>query len=167
VPGDRERRDVVAALQEVLTGVHPATVVVARALGANTTDAAALQHLLADGPLGPVELGGRLGLRSGSATAMVDRLVAAGHAERRAHPSDRRRMVVAPTERAAAEAARVLGPLLAEFAAASDGLSAEEQRVVATYLGRVADALRRCAAPDGGSGAAGVDGPTRDRTHRR
>jgi DNA-binding MarR family transcriptional regulator len=47
-------------------------------LGIGDTDMTALEHLFANGPLGPVELGEKLGLRSASATALVDRLEAAG-----------------------------------------------------------------------------------------
>ncbi len=113
----------------------------------------------AEGPLGSVELGNRLGgMRSASATALVDRLEAAGHVERR-HPSDRRRLVVVPTERADEASYEAFAPLDAELMAAADDLTDEERAAVARYLDRVVEASnsfnephRTRSAPPGGSG---------------
>ena len=105
-------------------------------------DMTALEHLLQDGPFGPAELGNLLGMRSASATALVDRLEAVGHVERRAHPTDRRRLVVEPTSHAVAEVLGVIQPLVAGLDAAAEELSPDEQRVVLGYLNRVAGVLR-------------------------
>jgi DNA-binding MarR family transcriptional regulator len=94
------------------------------------------------GPLGPVELGARLGLRSASATALVDRLEAMGHVERRPHPSDRRRLVVVPTEHARREAAGALQPLIDGLDEVAAGMTEAEQEVVRRYLERAAAAMR-------------------------
>ena len=74
----------------------------ARRLGIGITDIAALEHLSsAAQPLGPVELGHRLGIRSASATALVDRLEQSGHLRREARPDDRRRVALVPSEHSA------------------------------------------------------------------
>jgi len=82
---------------------------VATVLGVNRTDARCLEILMFDFPDGatPADLGAALGLTSGSVTTMVDRLVRSHHVVRKAHPSDKRKVVVAPTDgaRQAAEAA--------------------------------------------------------------
>ena len=112
------------------------------------SDLDALEHLMTGGPLGPVELGAKLGLRSASATALVDRLEAMGHVERRRHPSDRRRLVVVPTEHAAREAGAALQPLVDGLDAVASDFSEDEQAVVRRYLERAAASLRDYAPPD-------------------
>ena len=113
----------------------------ARRLRLGVNDVAALDRLLQAGPLGPAELGRRLGMRPASATALVDRLEAAGHVERRRHPADRRRLTVEPTQRAVERMLEELRPLLDELDAAAGELTPDERRVVARYLRRVAGAL--------------------------
>lgn len=120
----------------------------ARRLGLGVNDMTALDHLLQDGPLGPAELGSLLGMRSASATALVDRLEAVGHVERRAHPTDRRRLVVEPTPHAVEEVLGVIRPLVAGIDAVAEELSPEEQRVVLGYLSRVTSILRDYDADD-------------------
>jgi DNA-binding MarR family transcriptional regulator len=112
----------------------------AEAFSLDNTDVIALDHLGA-GPLGPVELGDRLVMRSASATALVDRLETAGHVQRQPHPSDRRRLTVVPTTSAIRQVVEALGPLLADLDAAAAELPPDQQQAVARYLERVAHAL--------------------------
>lgn len=114
----------------------------ARALGLGANDVWALERLRVEGPLGPVELGHRLGgMRSASATALVDRLEAAGHVERRRHPSDRRRLVVVPTDQAEEAGEEAFAPLTVGLDEAAADLSPEERVAVARYLDRVTEAI--------------------------
>lgn len=114
----------------------------ARVLEMGANDLWALERLRVEGPLGPVELGNRLGgMRSASATALVDRLEAAGHVERRRHPSDRRRLIVVPTEQADAAGYEAFAPLDAELVRAAADLTPEERAAVARYLDRVTEAM--------------------------
>jgi DNA-binding MarR family transcriptional regulator len=117
-------------------------VTMARLLALAPSDVTALEHLLADGPLGPVELGQRLGMTSASATTLVDRLEAAGHVERRPHPSDRRRLVVVPTERAGETAYATGAPVFEGLEAAAADLTPEERGAVARYLNRAIAVLQ-------------------------
>ncbi len=113
-------------------------VALGRILGMGSNDVWALERLGIEGPLGPVELGKRLGgMRSASATALVDRLESAGHVERRRHPSDRRRLVVVPTYEGGAEAIAPLANALEEVA---NEFTDEERAVIARYLDRVTEA---------------------------
>lgn len=113
-------------------------VALGRILGMGSNDVWALERLGIEGPLGPVELGKRLGgMRSASATALVDRLESAGHVERRRHPSDRRRLVVVPTYEGGAEAIVPLANALEEVA---NEFTDEERAMVARYLERVTEA---------------------------
>jgi hypothetical protein len=66
----------------------------AHAVGLGPTDYQALNLLELRGPQSPGQLSIALGLTTGATTRLVDRLVAAGHAERAADPGDRRKVVV-------------------------------------------------------------------------
>ena len=129
------------ALRRVVQATQGANLALARRLGLGVTDVAALDHLLERGPLGPAELGERLGLRSASATALVDRLEAAGHVERHPHPSDRRRLAIVPTDHARSETLTALGPLLEAIGEAGADLAPAEREAIVGYLDRVAAAL--------------------------
>jgi DNA-binding MarR family transcriptional regulator len=100
------------ALREMMQANAEITRELAQRLGLGVNDMAALDHLLQNGPIGPAELGALLGMRSASATALVDRLEAAGHVERRPHPTDRRRLVVEPTPHAVEEVLGMIRPLV-------------------------------------------------------
>ena len=129
------------ALREVMWANAEANQGLARRLGLGINDVVALDHLLQDKPLGPAELGQRLGIKSASATALVDRLEAAGHVERRPHPTDRRRLTIEPTQHALREILGVLSPLLDDLESVTGELSPEEQLVVMRYLSRVTEVL--------------------------
>ena len=137
-----EAGEVSRALREVVWANAEANQGLARRLGLGTSDVAALDHLLQDGPLGPAELGNRLGMRSASATVLVDRLEAAGHVERHRHPTDRRRLTVEPTQHAVREVLGALRPLLEGLEEAAGELSPDERRATTRYLRRVSGILR-------------------------
>jgi len=135
------------ALRQVLVANRDAQQALAAHLGLGGNDLSAMEHLLAapDG-LGPADLAERLGIRSASATVLVDRLEQAGHVTRSAHASDRRRTVVTPTDHARDEVIRALVPLIAAVDAAADGLTPDEQATVTRFLSKAADNLRQAAA---------------------
>lgn len=74
-------------------------------LGVGPVEVTALSHLFFDGPITPRELGTRIGLTTGSVTALVDRTEAAGFTVRNPNPDDRRSVFVTltPTGRQAME----------------------------------------------------------------
>lgn len=111
-------------------------------LGIGVTDLLALDHATASAtPLGVVELGQRLGIRSASATVLVDRLVAAGHLERGPHPTDRRRTSLHPTDIARHEIRAALNPLLADLDTITGGLDESEAAAVLRFLREITAAL--------------------------
>lgn len=130
------------ALRDLLAAAAVANHAIARRLGLGLTDLTALDHLIAAGPLGTGELAERLGMRSPSATALLDRLEAAGYVRRAAHPDDRRRVLVEPTPAGRSAAERAVGPLVAELDALAARRTAQEQALVADHLAAVAAALR-------------------------
>lgn len=110
-------------------------------------DYAALGHVTNEpGTLGPVELSARLGISSGSATELVDRLERSGHVERRRHPDDRRRLTLHPTDRAISGVLGELAPLFSALDALAGELDPDGQAVVAGYLRAAAQRMRAFAA---------------------
>lgn len=103
-----------------------------------------LQFLLARGRDGfdvkPSEISRRLGISSASTTALLDRLERQGSVRRVSHPTDRRSILIAPTERAFAEVADIIDAYDARVASAIDELSDEERRAVVAFLDSVTEA---------------------------
>ena len=86
--------EAVEALRElILAGDHYRQNMTAY-LNLDMSQTQALSYLYNRGDMGQSELGALLGFNTSSMTALVDRLERAGIAERRPHPSDRRRSVV-------------------------------------------------------------------------
>ncbi|MEV4349464.1 MarR family transcriptional regulator [Actinoplanes sp. NPDC049596] len=148
-PERAQGSELARAVRAVLQANGEATHSLARRLGVGITDAVALDHLLSstDG-LGPTELGQRLGIRSASATTLVDRLDAAGHAQRIPHPSDRRRQTVVATGHAYEEVRDALAPLLRRIEEAVARLSPEEAAAAVSFLREVAAAMHDYAEGD-------------------
>lgn len=96
-------------------------------------------HLLDAGPLAPRILGARLGLTSGSVTALVDRLEGQGYITRRPDPHDRRGVLVEATALAAARLQTAYAPL-AEAVGKLAGRYGPERAVGATK--HLSDAAR-------------------------
>ena len=142
-----DRRPVGSPIASALRAVHLAERRVGEALagevGLGPTDFEALGHLLEDGPVGPTELGRRQGLSSAAATALADRLEAAGHVERTRHPHDRRRLILAPTQHASDELFERLLPLIAEVEAVASTYTPEEQAAIARFLREIAAVYAR------------------------
>jgi DNA-binding MarR family transcriptional regulator len=141
-PNPVEANDTTWALREVFDSYVAANTAIAKHLELSANDFAAIEHLLANDSLGPVELGERLGIRSASATVMVDRLEASGHVQRKSHPTDRRRRTLTVTPKATGELMSFLGPLIGQLSAVASDLTPEDRAVVHRYLNTVAEVMR-------------------------
>jgi DNA-binding MarR family transcriptional regulator len=112
----------------------------------------ALGHLHYDGELTPGELSVRLGLSSGTMTALVDRLESGGYATRSPNPGDRRSQLVRISETGTA----IMSSISAEFAQSIHrtlvSMSAQTRRALV-------DALAALAADIDAHSAALVDAP--------
>ncbi|MEU4690809.1 MarR family transcriptional regulator [Actinoplanes sp. NPDC023714] len=116
---------------------------IARRMGLSSGDFLALKHLVtAERPIGPVELGRLLGLTSGAATGLVNRLETAGWARREPHPDDRRRQTLTVTAHASETLLRELRPLAGEIERVAASLSPEQQRLVVATIERLTTAHR-------------------------
>ena len=96
----RDRADLVAELAREVRWLSARSVLVshlaAERAGLRPTDLEALDILALTGPIPAGRLAALTGLSSGSATALIDRLEAAGCARREPDPADRRRVIVRP-----------------------------------------------------------------------
>lgn len=82
----------------------------------------------------PSDLGRLLNLSSASTTALVDRLVANGHAERTRSETDRRRVLVRHTDTAVHEGRAIFGPLAARLSSHLEGFSPGQMGTAAAVL---------------------------------
>ena len=90
--------DGIDALRALIVSGEHLRQAIAEHFNTGVPETLALSHLRLRGPLGPRELAGRLGLTPSTVTSLLDRLEAAGFAERTAHPTDRRKTVISLTE---------------------------------------------------------------------
>ena len=113
--------------------------------GVHRTHLHALAHLMeaerAGRQMSPGELSEALGLSAPATTALVDRLVAAGHAERRTHPTDRRRTIIATTDAAAHTGSAIFAPLAVRLREVSSALDGHEREVVTRFLHAVVEQM--------------------------
>lgn len=115
---------------------------VGRQLTVNPTDLQAMEHLIMSGPLTPSELARRLGITAAAVTAVVDRLIAVGHASRTQHPTDRRAVVVVPNPASVTRAMTALMPMIMGIDAVLDEFDEDERAVIRAYLERVLEVYR-------------------------
>ena len=123
-----------AAYRRYLAAVVRFHLQAAERSGLGPTDYQAASLLKLDGPTTTGALGGRLGLTAGSATRVVDRLVAAGLARRIADPGDRRRVLVEHTGVLPDGLAGLLDRVRAPLGELMAGLTGPERAGVARYL---------------------------------
>ncbi|MBB3665215.1 DNA-binding MarR family transcriptional regulator [Prauserella sediminis] len=114
----------------------------ARDLALSLNDLTALHHLVGRPPLGPADLGKRLGMSSASATVLVDRLEQAGYARRERDPHDRRRVVVTVTAATEQRSLAAVAPLVEAITKISTELDATTRQAVTHYLSQVVQAMQ-------------------------
>ena len=91
----------------------------------------------------PSDISRHLGISSASTTALIDRLERQGNVERRTHPTDRRSILVAPTERAVSEVADVVDAYDRRIGTAIAGLSETDRTAIVTSTPAFVSSLTR------------------------
>jgi DNA-binding MarR family transcriptional regulator len=94
-------------------------------------------------PVTPRDVARHLGLTTAATTTVLDRLVEAGHVERRPHPTDGRSKVLVVTDHARQEAHGVLIGLHEEMRAAAAAVPVEARPALLAFLGDVTEAMHR------------------------
>jgi DNA-binding MarR family transcriptional regulator len=121
-------------LREVIEQSADYSRMVGEQLQVNQTDFEAMEHLIAHGPMSAGDLAKAVGISPGSATVMIDRLVALGHVSREPNPNDRRGVLVAPNPESVAQAWKHISPLIAASEKALADLSLAERTAIEAYL---------------------------------
>lgn len=116
-------------------------------LTVNPTDLAAMELLIAQGPMSPSALASRLGLTTAATTTVVDRLVALDHVRREPNPTDRRGIRVIPNPRSIDTAASVIAPMIVAVDGVLDRFDADDQRAITAYLEGVSQVYHEHANP--------------------
>ena len=88
----------IQALRALIASVERMQRAASTRYGLSTSEAVALRELEVNGSLTPSDIAQRTGLTSSSVTNLVDRLERLGLARRRAHPDDRRSVLIDLTE---------------------------------------------------------------------
>lgn len=115
----------------------------AKRMGIETSELAALEHLQGAGPMTPGRLGRRLSMSPGAVTALVDRLEKRGHVERMPNPEDRRSALVRETEEGLGDSLEHLWPYILEMRGIEEGFTEEERRVISRFLQAATEATHR------------------------
>lgn len=117
----------------------------AEAAALHRSELSAVTHLASVGrPLTMRELADRVALSPGATTAVVDRLIARGHAVRGRDPADGRRVTVALSSQAEALGGRFFGELAGRVREVLDRFDGEELDVLERFLAQLPSAI----APD-------------------
>src|SRR6478609_4203017 len=141
--------DAPTAVLQALRGYRSAEVATRRStrdsMGMGETDLLALRYLLraqsAGERVGPKDLSRTLGITTASTTSLIDRLVSSGHVRREPHPTDRRSLVIVPTSATDSEVRATLGEMHRRMLEVAESMSAEDARVVITFLRRMSSAI--------------------------
>jgi DNA-binding MarR family transcriptional regulator len=115
---------------------------VGRRLGVSPTDRKCLD-LISRGAVTAGELGRFTGLTSGAVTGIIDRLVAAGYAQRVTDPNDRRRVLVSrkPGTKLDQVLPAIFGPLGDDMAKVASRYTSEQLALIADFLARTREVL--------------------------
>jgi DNA-binding MarR family transcriptional regulator len=128
------RRQVGEEVRAFQCAVDAVDEAVAERLGVNRTDLRCLDVLLQLGEATPGELCTRLGLTTGSVTAMLDRLETMGYLSRSRHPSDRRKVVVRPSREVARLGGKFYGPIAEAGARSIAGYDSRDLELLIGFL---------------------------------
>lgn len=111
----------------------------------NLTDLRALRMMVEwerrGADVSPHDLARHLRISTASTSKMIDRLSAAGHVERRPHPTDRRARVVVLTDHSRSTFYEHLGGHLSAMRRIASDYDDEQLRIIADFLSRMANAL--------------------------
>ncbi|QCU77298.1 MarR family transcriptional regulator [Citricoccus sp. SGAir0253] len=143
--GAEEMRELVHALRRYAEASDRVVEAAGQEHGLFRTDLRALALLMQRQAEGlqttPKDLGRLLNLTSASTTALVDRLVANGHARRSRSTTDRRSVIVHHTPQALEDGRAVFAPISEHMMRRLTGFSPEQMRTAAEVIAAATGAL--------------------------
>jgi DNA-binding MarR family transcriptional regulator len=131
--GERRPDEVVGAISELIRAEHRHAAHLGLAMELPAADTLALYHL-ANEPLTASDLGDRLGLTSGSVTALINRLIARQLAHRKRSETDGRVVFVELTTSGRQESWTALSSFVLSVERAAQELTAQEREIVITFV---------------------------------
>lgn len=141
---DRDRsREVVEAVEAYAVAESDMRHRARRSMALGESEFSVLRDLVAEqsgAGLTPGDVSRRLGASSASTTALLDRLERAGYLHREAHPTDRRRVLLVPSETARAQMDATIGAFERDVEGVARGLRDDEVDIVLAFLARIAAA---------------------------
>ncbi|MGX7677424.1 MarR family winged helix-turn-helix transcriptional regulator [Jatrophihabitans sp. DSM 45814] len=132
---------VLLALRKLLLGTEHHRRSLAKTMGVGTIELAVMGHLHESGELTPKDIGDRLGVTTGSTTAILDRIEQAGYLVRKPNPYDRRSVILSLTPNGELAIAAAIETQAAQLTAALAGTGYENLEGMATALNAVADTV--------------------------
>jgi len=137
--------DIVASMQRLTTESQKVAQAFATQQGLGHIDLEALLHVMqaerGGDPVTAGRLGELLGVTSGAATGVIDRLERVGHVQRSRDDADRRRVLVRYSDRARAVAGAFFGPLGVMSDEVMSGFDEAELRTVRRFLDGMSAAM--------------------------
>ena len=107
---------------------------IAEQLDVYNHDWTTIDMLSETGPITAGELGRRVGLTTGSVTALVDRLERAGYVKRERHPKDRRSIMIVPQYEDKSEVQHVYETLNQHMTELTNQYTAEQMETIQSFL---------------------------------
>jgi len=138
-------RNLITASRRIHGAIDAIDYAISERLGIHRNDLRVL-NLLEHGPLTPREIGERVGLTSGSVTALIDRLERAGFVERRPSERDRRSIEVGITQERYGEIAVLYRQCADSLMVKFGGQQEHQLKISATVLADFATAMEQVAA---------------------
>jgi DNA-binding MarR family transcriptional regulator len=103
----------------------------------NPTDRLVMEHLIQHGPQTPSELATAVGITPAAMTTSLDRLEELGHAHRAPHESDRRKLVVTPSEKSVGVIMSHLMAMVIDIDSITQEFTPEQMSAITNFLERV------------------------------
>lgn len=129
-----EERDIRSRVQQLTMRQQRFERSLAKRLDLDAAGLEVVDHLISSGPTTPTELAHRVEISTAAMTLVLNRLEDRGHIGRERHPSDGRKLIVTVSDAAAADAERMVAPLIDEVEDVISAMSEEERAVVSRFL---------------------------------
>jgi DNA-binding MarR family transcriptional regulator len=135
-------REILDAMRAIDGDIERVEEIAASRLGINLTDFRCLDVLSRGEHLTAGQLADEAGLTTGAATALIDRLERSGYVERLRDLNDRRRVLVAPTQRSVEKVWPLFEGIVASSTEILNRFSSAELRIILRFLNENRKAIR-------------------------